>query len=46
MSNQKISEIKKVATYNFGNISVTEKIMQREGAEWRYTISGNGIDLF
>jgi pimeloyl-ACP methyl ester carboxylesterase len=42
MSDKKVSEIKKVATYNFGNISVTEKIMQWKGAEWRYTVSGNG----
>jgi hypothetical protein len=42
MSNQKTSEIQEVAIHNFGNISVTEKIMQWKGAKWRYTVSGNG----
>jgi pimeloyl-ACP methyl ester carboxylesterase len=42
MSNQKTSEIQEVAIHNFGNISVTEKIMQWKGAKWRYTVSSNG----
>lgn len=31
-----------VATYVFGNIMVTEKLMYWYNTQWRYTVSGNG----
>jgi pimeloyl-ACP methyl ester carboxylesterase len=31
-----------VATYEFGNITVTEKLMHWNNTQWRYTVSGNG----
>jgi pimeloyl-ACP methyl ester carboxylesterase len=33
---------KEVARYDFGNITVVEKIIRWKDTEWRYTVSGNG----
>ncbi|MDR1986634.1 MAG: alpha/beta hydrolase [Treponema sp.] len=34
--------IRTVETYTFGNLTVYEKTFEKDGIEWRYTISGNG----
>jgi pimeloyl-ACP methyl ester carboxylesterase len=36
------ADVTVVATHEFGNITAVENVMKRDGASWRYTVSGNG----
>ncbi|GHV31686.1 hypothetical protein FACS18949_00740 [Clostridia bacterium] len=36
------ADVTVVAAYKFGNITAIEKVMKRDGALWRYTVSGSG----